>query len=259
MNRRLRLLLAVVVTLAILGGALVGALPEVVRRVALVQIPKLTGRAMSLEDIDLNLFTGRVALKKFRLAEREPSETFVRFDRLDLRLSLWALWRRAIQFTDLTLTSPSVRIVRTSPAEFNFSDLLALIPPADPSKPKKWTVTIDRLAVVDGGLAVSDRAVSPAREWQVQGLGFEAGGLTTLSGQSPGHLLVHARVNGATLEVRGSGVRLSPSEFAAQISLEGFDLTQIRSYAPPEVPVTVERGTLGLNAKLSVERTDNGF
>jgi uncharacterized protein involved in outer membrane biogenesis len=260
MSRRLKLSLAVLAVLFVVVGAFLWALPEVVRRVALVQIPKLTGRAASIEDVDLNLFTGRLAIKKFRLAEREPSESFVSFDRLELGLSARSLWSRHIRLVDLALTTPTVRIVRTGPTEFNFSDLLALIPPSEPSeRPSRWTLSVERLALVGGAIVVSDRAVSPAREWRVQGLGFEAGGLTTLPGQPPGHVLVRGQVNEAVLDVRGQGVRLTPTGVAAQISLERFDLAQLRPYLPPGLPAAVERGTLGLALKVSIERGAEGF
>ena len=49
-------------------------LPLVVRRVAVGQLAALTGRAVALRDVELNLFTGRVALNRFRLAQRDSTE-----------------------------------------------------------------------------------------------------------------------------------------------------------------------------------------
>ena len=73
--RRWRTPLIIVAILAVLAmGALVWSLPEIVRRVAVGRIPELTGRQVAIEDVDLNLFTGSVALKGFRLAERTEPE-----------------------------------------------------------------------------------------------------------------------------------------------------------------------------------------
>ena len=77
MSRRLRRWLIVLAALLAVGIAFVWTLPEIVKWQALKQIPALTGRAAAIEDIDINLFTGRVAIKKFRLAEADPAQTFI--------------------------------------------------------------------------------------------------------------------------------------------------------------------------------------
>src|SRR5713101_9689449 len=115
--------LAVVAALLHLGGAFLWALPVLIRRQALVQVPKLTGRAVSIEDIDLNLFTGRLVIKHFRLAERDPSKAFVEFERLEARWSWHSLLASNIRLKEVRLVSPTVHLVRPGPREFNFSDL----------------------------------------------------------------------------------------------------------------------------------------
>src|SRR5262245_54181218 len=115
MSRRLKLPVAVVALLVGLGGGLLWALPEIVRRTLEAQVPKLTGRAVSIEDIDLNLFTGRLVLKKLRLAERDPAEAFVRADRVELRVSPLSVVSGHLRLTDLTLAGTTIRNVRTGP------------------------------------------------------------------------------------------------------------------------------------------------
>ena len=44
---------------------------------------------LSIEDIDLNLFTGYTAVKLLRLTECYGRQTFVEFERLEARLALW--------------------------------------------------------------------------------------------------------------------------------------------------------------------------
>src|SRR5204863_1453267 len=62
-NHRRRWLLAIVVVLAVVIAATLVALPEIVRRVAVARLTTTTGRAVIIDDIDLNLFTGRVVVK----------------------------------------------------------------------------------------------------------------------------------------------------------------------------------------------------
>src|SRR5712692_10456418 len=117
MSRRRTIWLVVAAVLAVLGGAFLWALPELIRRQAVTQIPKITGRAASIGDIDLNLFTGRLVVKNFRLAERDPSKAFVEFERMEARWSWPSLLASNIRLKEVRLVSPTVHLVRTGPRE----------------------------------------------------------------------------------------------------------------------------------------------
>src|SRR6267142_1451083 len=153
LSRRLKRWLIVLAALLVVGIAFVWSLPEIVKWQALKQIPAITGRAASIEDIDINLFTGRVAIKKFRLAEADPAQTFVEFERLDVRVVPWAGVFGNVRVAEVRLTAPTVNLVRLSPTEFNFSDILKRLatpkegepapPPPDPKAKSRWTVALD--------------------------------------------------------------------------------------------------------------------
>ena len=161
MRRSLKLALIIGICLLVLGIALLWALPEILRRVAQDQITKRTGRLAVIEDVDLNLFTGHLAMKKFRLADREGPEPFVEFERFEVRLAPMALLRSHVLVRELTLAAPTIRVVRTGPGEFNFSDLLtgtgAPAPEPAPT-PSRFTVTVERLSLSRGRITVDDRA-----------------------------------------------------------------------------------------------------
>src|SRR5713226_6136645 len=208
MSRRRTIWLAVLALLVLLGGAFLWALPELIRRQAVTRIPGITGRAVSIGDIDLNLFTGRLVVKGFRLAERDPRQAFVEFERLEARWSWPSLLGAHIRLKDVTLVSPTVQLARTGPREFNFSDLLDLIPPADPkAKPSRWKFTLERLSLVLGSIVIRDEAMSPHVNLNIQGLNIEAGGLTTRAGQPAGHLELQSKVGGSPFELSSNEIR----------------------------------------------------
>ena len=62
-GRPLKILIGIIAAAIVLGGVLLAVLPEIVRRVAIAQVPKLTGRGLLLDDVDLNVFTDHLALK----------------------------------------------------------------------------------------------------------------------------------------------------------------------------------------------------
>ena len=259
MSRRRTIWLAVVIVLLALGGAFVWALPELIRRQALVQIPKLTGRAASIQDIDLNLFTGRLVIKQFRLAERDPSKAFVEFERMEARWSWPSLLASNIRLKEVRLVSPTVHLVRTGPREFNFSDLLDLIPPADPkAKPSRWKFTMEKLGLVLGNIVLRDEAVSPPATWRIQGLTIDAGDLTTRAGQPAGRLAIQTKIGESPFQLSSNEIRLAPGAVSLGLGIKDFDLTQVLPYVPPTVPAGPYAGRLGFNIRIGIERGAEG-
>jgi hypothetical protein len=248
--------LIVVACLVVLGGALLWALPEIVRRVAEVQIPKRTGRAVSIEDVDLNLFTGHLAVKKVRLADRQGADAFLEFERLDLRVWLPALVRSHVRLTEITLAAPSVRVVRTGPAEFNFSDLLTPAPePERPPAPSRWVFTVERLHITRGIVRADDRVVAPPAEWVIHDLEVQVADLTTRADAPPGRLAVHAKINEAALDVRADPLRLEPLRIGGKLALEGFELRRLNPYVyvPLGTPYRPKGGRLALSLVTDVD------
>ena len=259
MSRRLTIWLAVVAVLVILGGGFLWALPVLIRRQALIQVPKLTGRAVSIEDIDLNLFTGRLVIKHLRLAERDPSKAFVEFERMEARWSWPSLLASNILLKEITLVSPTVNLVRTGPREFNFSDLLDLIPPADPkAKPSRWKFTLERLGLVLGSIVLRDEAVSPPAVWRIQGLTIDAGNLTTRPGQPAGSLKIQTKVGDSPFQLTSNEIRLAPGAISLGFGIKDFNLTQVLPYVPPNAPAGPYAGRLGFNIRVGLERGAEG-
>jgi len=262
MTRRLKRWLIVVGVLVILGVAFVWSLPEIVKWQALKQIPAITGRAASIEDIDINLFTGRVAIKKFRLAEADPAQTFVEFERFDVRVVPWSIVFGNVRIAELRLTAPTVSLVRLSPTEFNFSDILKRLatskegaPPPKPVDPKaksRWTVGVDHFALIRANITAVDRAVTPTSEWRVGDLSIEAGNLTTRSSGPVGTLAVRAALNDSPVEFSAQDIDLTPTSFEGKFSIQNFSLLQIRPYLPP-LPGTLDSGIAGVNMAVKLE------
>ena len=262
MSPRLRRWLIVLGVILLLGIAFVWSLPEIVKWQALKQIPAITGRQASIDDIDINLFTGRVAIKKFRLAEADPSQTFVDFERLDVRVIPWSGIFGNVRVVEFRLTAPTVNLVRVDATEFNFSDILRRLaaskegaPPPAPPEPKaksRWTIAVDHFALVRANVTALDRAVSPASEWKVRDLTIEAGNLTTRPSGPVGTLDVRAALNDSPLEFAAQDIDLTPTSFQGKFSIQNFSLLQVRPYLPP-LPATLESGVAGMSLAVKLE------
>ncbi len=259
-RRRLALAVSSGLLLA-LALVLFVVLPPVVRRVAVDRLARLTGRPVALGAVELNVFTGRVGLVRFRLGQRDSAEPAVQFERLDVRVSPLSLVTRNIHVVELTLTQPRIFVTRLAPDRYDFSDLLALGGPSGetkPAKPSSRTITLERLRVVDGAVVAHDLVPAPAAEWRIEGLEVTAGGLGTRRGGPPGRLVLQARINGTPLAVDATAVDLAGGRVAARVSLDGFDLAAARAYLPPELPAAPAVGRVTLDLSVTAERAADG-
>lgn len=248
---------AAVMLLLVVGGVL--ALPVVVRHVAVAELSARTGRAVALDRVELSLLTGRVTLRGFRLAQRDSTEPAVQIERLDLRVALFSLFGEHIRLVDLTVTRPKLYVTRLTPDQYDFSDLLALIPPPAPNqKPSTTTVTVERLRVVSGSLVARDQVPQPAGVWRIDGLDVDATGIGTRRDAPPGRLAVRALVNDTKLALEASSVEVAAGRVAARVTLDGFDLAAARAYLPPDLPAAPVAGKVTLDLTVAAERAADG-
>jgi len=253
--RRWRILLLAAATLFVVAaGVFLWQLPEIVRRVAVARIPELTGRAVSIDDIDLNLFTGRVALKGFRMAEREGSDAFIKFDRLDARLFLPSIVLLDIRLSSVSLTGLEARLIRTAPDTFNFSDIIERLPKPDPNaKPGRLSVTLDHVALARSKVTIADHAVTPAADWSLQSLDAEASGFSTDTRHAPAEASVRLKSGEASVEFQKIRFKLQPFATSASIKVAGFDATRLKPYiVDPEV--TLGAAVVSAALDVSVKR-----
>ena len=257
-RRRIALAVTAAVTL-ILVLAVVLVLPRVVRHVVVQQIAKMTGRAVALADVELNLFTGRVALNRFRLAQHGSAEPAVEIERLEMRVAPTSLVRDDVRVVELTVTRPKLYVTRLAADRYDFSDLLALMPPPDPQKkPATRTLTLERLRVIDGAVVARDRVPQPASVWRLERLEIDGTALATRSGAGPGRLALQVLVNDTRLALDASAVTLADGRVAARVTLDGFDLAAARAYLPVDLPAAPVAGRISLDLGVTVARAADG-
>jgi hypothetical protein len=242
---RRRLVVIAATALVALAVAGVVALPEILRRVVVWRVAAATGRTVTLAALELNLFEGRLALREFRIADRDQSP-LAAIARLEVRFRSRDLLRGRLRVLDAALQAPTVRIVRTGPSEFNVSDLLAR-KTGGGSTP---AVTIDRFELRDGAVTIEDRTLAPPRTWRVERVTLSARGLSTLPDAPPGVVTFSAVAAGSPVSLWVSGVRLSPPAFHATLIAREIDASLAALYLPPGSPLSPARGRLDATATI---------
>jgi len=110
---------------------------------------------------------------------------------------------------------------------------------------------LERLAVDGGALGLEDTRLAPVRRWHVDGVAFEARGLSSARQAPPGIASARAATAGARVEVWATDIRLAPFELRVTTIVRNVDLALLRLYLPPALPVHPERGVV--NATVQVE------
>jgi hypothetical protein len=230
--------LVAVVAFAVLGAAMVVMLPDIVRRAAVWRLEALTQRRVGIARVDLNVFTGDVAVHGLEIADRDEPVALARVELIKARVHRRSLLDLHVWIDELLVERSSIRIVRFAGNRFNISDLLER--PAQP--PSRIGVTVDHLRVTDGSVVLEDRTLRPARTWKSERIAIEARNLSTsrADGTADGSTVVA----GAPVHVAVEDLRLAPIHLRAHVTVGNVDLALLRLYLPGNAPVLPESGIL---------------
>jgi hypothetical protein len=230
--------LIAIVALAVLAAATVVMLPDIVRRAAIWRLEALTERRVAIDRVDVNAFTGEIAVHGLSIADRDEPGELARVDLIKATLHRRSLLQLHVWVKDLLVERSSVRIVRLGGNRFNISDLLDR--PAPP--PSGIGVTIDRLRVTDGTVVLEDRTLRPPRTWRSERIAIEARDLSTSRGGGTGD--GSTVVAGAPVHVHVEDLRLVPIHVRAHVTVGNVDLGLLRLYLPGDAVVLPESGVL---------------
>jgi uncharacterized protein involved in outer membrane biogenesis len=251
---------AMLVLLLILSVAL---LPVLIRSEAVEVLKEATGREARIEKISLNPLTLTVGIKGFAIEEKGGGP-FFSVDLLRVSLSPASLYQRALVLSEVTIDSPSLRIVREAVDRFNFSEILARQKRKEETpKPAAglFPVVVNRLRLTGGMFDFDDRAVGGVRKHTLHDLRIDLPWLSTLPDDVDREAAprITALVNGATLAVSGS---LKPfhrdPQGALHIALGGLDLPELAAYAPQPLPAELASGRLTLDTDILLKLSAGG-
>ena len=247
MSLRRWLALGVVVSLVAAAGLRL-ALPELIRLAVIARVHAITGRAASLDAVDVALLRGRVSLRGFRLADRaSEQEPFAEFDRLDLHLRLPPLLRGHLWLREAVLSDPTVRVIRYPGDEFNLSDLVR----QSGETQRVLEVTVDRFVVVNGTTTLEDRALPEPRTWRSEGMAVEAHNLS--SRPQYGTAVASSVTGGAPVSVRLERLRLYPIDLEGTVTIDGLDLAMGRVYSPRTRRCGVDGGRGSTSVRVTLD------
>ena len=221
------------------------ALPHIARWLVVSQLSQATGRQVTLDVLELEIFKGRFGLRGLRVIDHDGTPLLT-VCRVEVRFSPPALILGRLRVFDATVETPALRIVRTGPETFNISDVLARLGKGHGTAP---AVTIARLDLVGGTVVIEDRTLTPPRTWRVEAE-LHATDASTVAGAPPGAATLNAVAAGAPISLSVADLRLSPLHLRATLSARDIDATLAAIFLPPRSPLSPTRGMVSVTATI---------
>jgi uncharacterized protein involved in outer membrane biogenesis len=249
------------VVAALLGlWAIVGflVLPHFFRSVVERKLAESLHRPVSVRGLSLNPFALSATLEGLEVREKGGTGPFFSLERVYVNLEAVSLLRRAPVIREITVTKPSVHVVRNEDGAYNFQDLLDEASKGKPAgKPFRFSLNNIR---IEGGSADFDdrlkRIHHTVRNVRV-GIPF----LSNIPSQVDitTRPVFEARVNGAPFALHGKTKPFSPTrETTVDLDLSDVDLPYYLAYLPRAMPSKLTAGRLDMKLTISFSQPATG-
>jgi len=230
-SRHVRLI-ATLGILAVVVTAVLALLPELVRRLAVGRLETIVAAPVSIQDVDMNLFTGTGKISGLLIGNGGISnQPVLRLPVTDLHFSALDLVRGKIIIHTLALRQPQVRLVRNGPARFNVTDVLRL----HGNNGGSLEFTIEQTTIEDGTIAFLDRTVSPQFEHTFKNINLRAGRISSLPKFSvrPTSFALGLSVDGGSITMTGEATPIArPAGIQVQTHWKNLNPALFEAYIP---------------------------
>ncbi|MCE5281160.1 MAG: DUF748 domain-containing protein [Deltaproteobacteria bacterium] len=254
MSKPKKFVLIAIGFLALLAIFIAAVLPGLVKGKAVELLSETTGRPVRIEKISLNPLTLTASVQGFALEEKGGGP-FLSIGVLRVSVSPASIYRRALVLSEVTIESPSVRIVRTGPDRFNFTEILERQKKKEekPESAAIFPLVLNGFTLSKGSLELDDRAVAGGRQHTLKNLEVALPWLSTLPDESDREAApqLSVLVNGAPLTLAGK-VKLfrKDPEGSLRVTLQKLSLPELAVYVPQAPPVDLASGRLSLDLDL---------
>jgi len=233
------------------------------------QLTKQTGRESQIADISFNPFTFELVVERLLMAEKDPQDTFVGFEKLYANLSPWeSLLNLDVSLQTIIVSKPTINLTRITQQEFNFSDILAYIEknatPQSPTPQPEQTglpfgIRIDKITIEQGAISVSD-AVSNSHivypsinlEFnQFDSLAKVVKTTETVLKRVNNYKLILNDEHNSQLSLAGQ-VQLFPFTLDLDIALADFNLEKYWQFIDEHFDIQLNQGKLNINSHIAL-------
>ena len=249
--RRVLLLAAGLLVLWAVAGFLV--LPPLLRPFVERKLAEALHRPATVRRLSINPFALSAALEGLVVKEKGGSGPFFSFERLYVNLEAVSLLRGGPVIRAITLTKPSVSLVRNADGTYNIQDLLDEASKPKPSE-KPLRFSVNNIRVEGGSVDFDDRPEKTKHTIRDIRIGIPFLSNIPSRVEITTEPVFEAKVNGSPFDLHGETKPFSQShETRVNLDFTDVDLPYYLAYLPASLPPKLKSGRL--DAKMTIAFT----
>ncbi|MBN1282874.1 MAG: DUF748 domain-containing protein [Proteobacteria bacterium] len=255
-----------IAVLALLAGVISfaarGALNAIER-----QRHDILGLAIEIQDYGINVAAASLALKGIKIypaGKEDEASLLASAERLNVSLAPWDLLRKAIHARKIVLVNPSIKVVRSSAAGYNW-DALDLgeedskAEAEDKDKESEWEVRVDSVKVRGGDVSYVDKV--DGHRLRLSSLDMTISNISKQGDDDdlPTQLAINAKIdeNKGSLNVKGrlnlfgEGVN-----FKLRSIIGNSPITYYRSFYAGSAPFPIVGGSISITSQATSKKSE---
>ncbi len=248
-RRARRIVTWVFAVILLLGVVTYFAVPIVLHNILTGQVAKQLKRPVTVGRIGFNLYRLKLDIDNLHIGEPGGAQPFVDVGHLRVRVGWSSLFRLAPVVKEVSITKPSIHVVREGEQRFNFSDLLESPnpPPAPKEKPpgKPQRFAVSNISLTDGDVRFEDQVLNQQHHIEHIQLGIPF--IANLPADVDIYVqpLLEMIIDGSPLRIVGRAKPFAnPPESVVDLRLHKLELQRYVAYAPKRIAIKVPSGTL---------------
>jgi hypothetical protein len=234
--------------------------PPLVKYLLAQQVEQQFGRKAAVADVSFNPLTLTMTASDFTLYEPDGTTTALSAKSLLLDLSIRSLFQLAPVLQQVTLSGPSMHIVRTSldgNGRYNFSDIIDRVLAQPETDGGNARFAVSNIELLDGSITFDDNVTG--KSIAIAALNIGVPQVSNFASAVDVFVLpsLSMTVNGSPFALKGRSKPFSMTqETALALDIEQFDVAKYAALLPMALPVVIESGKLSTTLDLTFVRSE---
>ncbi|MBP5371721.1 MAG: DUF748 domain-containing protein [Bacteroidales bacterium] len=225
-----KILLIVAISIAVIIAIVAFAVSPIAKHFLINNSKELIGRKIDMENLSVNIFTGRLQVENFTLYEADDSTSFVAFDLFDVNVNLHKLLSKTAEIESVELSGADIRVIQNGNI-FNFTDIIEFFSSDSTAtdtveEPSEWNVVINDIHLNHSYLYYQDQEIGS--EWKLKDISLVIPGID-LSDLSTDMGLQLDFTNGGKLETTMK-YNTEKALYDLQVKIQNFHLSPVLPY-----------------------------
>jgi len=247
-----KFLLIVAISIAVIIAIVAFAVSPIAKHFLINNSKELIGRKIDMENLSVNIFTGRLQVENFTLYEADDSTSFVAFNLFDVNVNLHKLLSKTAEIESVELSGADIRVIQNGNT-FNFTDIIEFFSSDSTAtdtveEPSEWNVVINDIHINHSYLYYQDQEIGS--EWRLKDISLVIPGID-LSDLSTDMGLQLDFTNGGKLETTMK-YNTEKALYDLQVKIQNFHLSPVLPYLQQSLNVD------NLDGKFSADLSIHG-